>query len=163
MTDRTPAAEGARIAALLEPVVAAAGFDLEQVSVSAVGRRGVVRVVVDADDGVSLDDIAEVSRLVSGALDEADDSRSFGSGPYTLEVTSPGVARPLTQPRHWRRAAGRLVRVRVGDTGIEGRVVSADATGVVLDVRGTPRAVPYAELGKGAVQVEFARKGGASS
>ena len=104
-----------RLLALLEPLVGAAGYDLEDVSVSAAGRRSVVRVFVDADGGVDLDAVATVSRVVSDALDERDSD--FGGagllgGAYVLEVSSPGVDRPLTEPRHWRRAAGRLVERR---------------------------------------------------
>lgn len=93
---------------LLEPVVRAAGLDLESVRVGSAGRRRLLRVVVDADGGVDLDNIALVSREASARLD---DTGAMGEAPYTLEVSSPGVDRPLTQPRHWRRAVGRLVRV----------------------------------------------------
>ena len=85
-------------------------MDLESVRVSVAGRRRLLRVVVDSDHGVSLDDAADVSRDVSAALLDATDV--IGDVPYTLEVSSPGVDRPLTEPRHWRRAAGRLVRVK---------------------------------------------------
>jgi ribosome maturation factor RimP len=148
-----------RLAALIGPVVAATGYDLEAVSVSQAGRRSLVRVVVDSDHGVSLDAVAEVSRAISEALDAHDDP--VGRSPYVLEVTSPGVDRPLTEPRHWRRAAGRLVRVPVTGQGtVQGRVLRADEAGVVLDVAGTERSFGYGELGKGAVQVEFNRPGG---
>jgi ribosome maturation factor RimP len=80
----------------------------------------------------------------------------MGDFPYTLEVSSPGVDRPLTDPRHWRRAAGRLVRVTVADYGaVSGRVISADQEGVTLDIDGKRRRFGYADLGRGAVQVEF--------
>ena len=141
-----------RLRSVLDPVVTDAGFDLEDVSVSAAGRRQVVRVVVDRDGGVDLDAVADVSRVVSEALD-ADDVA--GDTPYTLEVTSPGVDRPLTEPRHWRRAAGRLVAAG----GVTGRVVTADDAGVTLTVDGAERVVSYAELGPGRVQVEFNRPG----
>jgi len=154
MSNRTPTADQERVTALLGPVVAAAGFDLEQIHITSAGRRSVLQVVVDADGGVSLDNVAAVGRAISAALD-ADDP--FGESAYTLEVSSPGVDRPLTEPRHWRRAAGRLVKARIGDTPVEGRVVSADDTGIMLDVAGQRRAVPYAALGRGVIQVEFAR------
>jgi ribosome maturation factor RimP len=157
MSGRTPTADRERVTALLQPVIAAAGFDLEQVSLTSAGRRSVLRVVVDADGGVSLDDVAEVGRIVSAALDAAGPAGSFGTTAYALEVSSPGVDRPLTEPRHWRRAVGRLVRTRIGDTRVEGRVASADGSGVMLDVGGTALSAPYAELGKGLVQVEFTR------
>ena len=141
--------------ARLAPVVTAAGYDLEDVSVTAAGKRSLVRVIVDADGGIDLDAVAEVSRAVSDALDE-----DAFSGPFTLEVTSPGVDRPLTEPRHWRRAQGRLVRVRVGEQELTGRVTGATDDGVVLDVDGAAREVGYAQLGSGKVQIEFNRTSG---
>ena len=145
-----------RLAALIGPAVAAAGFDLEGVTVSQAGRRSLVRVVVDGEAGVSLDDIATVSRLVSSVLDDNDGLT--GRSPYVLEVTSPGVDRPLTEVRHWRRAAGRLVSVPVAERGtVTGRVRSADEGGVVLEVAGEECKLGYGQLGRGSVQVEFNR------
>jgi len=153
-----PVDEG-RITDVISPVVAAAGMDLESVRVTAAGRRRLLRVVVDSDRGVSLDDAATVSRELSAALDTV---AVMGDFPYTLEVSSPGVDRPLTDRRHWRRAVGRLVQVTVTDaTGsgpVSGRIAAADADGVTLDVDGDPNArrrFPYAVLGPGAIQVEF--------
>jgi len=144
-----------RLVGLIEPVIAAAGMDLESVRVTVAGRRRLLRVVVDSDHGVSLDDAADVSREVSAALDAVN---ALGEVPYTLEVSSPGVDRPLTEPRHWRRAAGRLVRVKVtGEGAVEGRVLAADADGVTLGLAAGERRFGYGELGAGAVQVEFGR------
>jgi len=144
-----------RLAGLIRPVIAAAGMDLESVRVTSAGRRRLLRVVVDSDHGVSLDDAAEVSRAVAAELDATD---AMGDLPYTLEVSSPGVDRPLTEPRHWRRAAGRLVRVPVEAGGpVSGRVVEADGTGVTLEVDGARRSFAYSALGAGSIQVEFGR------
>lgn len=168
-TQRTDPAT-ARLAGWIEPVVGAAGYDLEELVVTPAGRRSVVRVVVDRDQGVTLDDIAEVSRAVSDVLDANDDG--MGRAPYVLEVTSPGVDRPLTEPRHWRRNTGRLVTVAVGPSGsaetVTGRVTAVDGEGVTLAVEAKgkpgakkkppqPRQVPWADLGAGRVQVEFGR------
>jgi ribosome maturation factor RimP len=161
-----------RLAGWIEPVVGAAGYDLEELVVTPAGRRSVVRVVVDRDQGVSLDDVADVSRAVSAVLDEKDGD--LGRAPYVLEVTSPGVDRPLTEPRHWRRNTGRLVTVTVGPAGaaeqVTGRITAVDGEGVTLAVEAkakpgarkrppTPRQVSWAELGAGRVQVEFGRPG----
>jgi ribosome maturation factor RimP len=159
-----------KLAGLIEPVVAAAGMDLESVRVTVAGRRRLLRVVVDSDHGVSLDDAADVSRDVSAALDAAN---ALGDTPYTLEVSSPGVDRPLTEPRHWRRARGRLVRVKAaGEGAVEGRVLAADADGVTLGpaegsgakgpaakgpAAASERRFSYADLGAGSVQLEFGR------
>ncbi|MBI3689054.1 MAG: ribosome maturation factor RimP [Actinobacteria bacterium] len=149
------------LAALLHPVVTAAGYDLDAVTVSRAGRRSLVRIVVDGDNGVSLDAVAEISRAISRVLDEHEGL--LGSVPYLLEVTSPGVDRPLTEPRHWRRAAGRRARVTVAELGsVEGRVLRADDRCVVLDIDGATHEIEHARLGPGTVQVEFTRPGGAS-
>jgi ribosome maturation factor RimP len=172
---QVPAAAGAadseRLAGLLAPAVAAMGMDLEGVRVTAAGRRRLLRVVVDADGGVSLDDIALVSRELGARLDA---TAAMGEAPYTLEVSSPGVDRPLTEPRHWRRAVGRLVSVPLAARAqdetassapsasarpatIEGRVAGVGEHGVRIDVEGASREFGYAELGPGRIQIEFAR------
>ncbi len=159
-----------RLAGWIEPVVGAAGYDLEELVVTPAGRRSIVRVVVDRDEGVTLDDIAEVSKAVSEVLDANDDG--MGRAPYVLEVTSPGVDRPLTDPRHWRRNTGRLVTVAGGPSGATepgtGRITAVGDDGITLAVEAagkpgakkrppTPRQVPWSELGAGRVQVEFGR------
>ncbi|MFI2713280.1 ribosome maturation factor RimP [Micromonospora sp. NPDC018662] len=156
------AARRARLREVIEPVVTAAGYDLEDLSVSRAGRRHVVRVMVDADGGINLDAVADVSRAVSAALDAAEEATGdIVAGEYQLEVSSPGVDRPLTLPRHWRRNVGRLVKVTVrgaaGDRQLTGRVTAADDERVTLENDTGSAAHPYAELGPGRVQVEFAR------
>jgi ribosome maturation factor RimP len=139
---------------VIEPVVTAAGYDLEDLSLSRAGRRHVLRVLVDRDGGINLDDVAVVSRDMSAALDAAEENGDeVIAGEYQLEVGSPGVDRPLTLPRHWRRNVGRLVAVN----GMTGRVSAADDEGVVLDVAGTAHEIAYGELGPGKVQIEFTR------
>ncbi|MFP5346784.1 MAG: ribosome maturation factor RimP [Actinomycetes bacterium] len=147
---------------LLSPVVADAGLVLENVTVTPAGRRRVVRVVVDlpedATGALDLDCVAEVSRAVSDALDASD---ALGATPYVLEVSSPGVDRPLTERRHWARARGRLVRVPLladgGQAELTGRVVGVDDAGVTFEVDGVPHVVGWQDLGRGQVQVEFSR------
>jgi ribosome maturation factor RimP len=145
-----------RLVEALGPVVAAHGLDLEDVDVTPAGRRRLLRVVVDKDGGVTLDDIAEATKEVSRLLDETD---VMGVHPYTLEVTSPGVDRPLTHPRHWRRNAGRLVKVscRDGST-VTGRITGSDDEAASLDVDGTERRVAFADVAKAKIQIEFNRR-----
>jgi ribosome maturation factor RimP len=148
------AAARARVRAVIEPVVKAAGYDLEDITLSRAGRRHLLRILVDADGGITLDDVAVVSREISAALDAADEADGeVLAGEYQLEVGSPGVDRPLTAPRHWRRNVGRLVTVG----GRTGRILAADDEGIVLDVDGMSDELPYAELGEGLVQIEFKR------
>jgi ribosome maturation factor RimP len=153
----------ARLTSALRPVVEAVGADLEDLSVTPAGRRRVVRVVVDRDGGISLDGVADVSRVLSEALDDLDAREpELLAGAYVLEVSSPGVDRPLTAARHWRRNVGRLVTATLRDGGsATGRVLRVDGEqAVALDVDGTERLLPLADVVKGVVQVEFARPGG---
>ena len=149
-----------RVRALLDPVVDGAGLVLEGVTVTPAGKRRVLRVVVDlpedAEGSVDLDAVADVSRAVSAALDDSD---VLGGSPYVLEVTSPGVDRPLTERRHWARARGRLVQAELrGDGGtVAGRVTAVGDGGVTLVVEDGETLVPWAQLHRGRVQVEFSR------
>jgi len=151
------AAQRAAVRTAIEPAVAAAGYDLEDFVVARVGRRYLVRVIVDGDAGVSLDGVADVSRGVSDAIDALEAAGGgFGKVSYTLEVSSPGVDRPLTEPRHWRRNIGRLVKVTVRHQApLTARIAEVGEAGVVLDAEGVRHELPYDQLGPGRVQVEF--------
>jgi ribosome maturation factor RimP len=134
----------------------ALGLDVEAVELTPAGKRRVLRIAVDKDGGVSLDDVAAATRAINDVLDATD---ALGEQPYTLEVTSRGVDRPLTLPRHWRRNASRLVKVTLVDgTTVTGRIGESDDEQVSLDVDGTERPVAYAEVAKAHVQIEFNRK-----
>lgn len=146
-----------RLVEELTPPLLQIGLDLEAVELTPAGRRRVLKLAVDKDGGVTLDDVAEATKEVSGLLDDSD---VMGEHPYTLEVTSPGVDRPLTLPRHWRRNLGRLVKVTtVGGETVTGRIQDQDDEVVSLTVDGTTRPVAYADVAKAYVQVEFNRKG----
>jgi ribosome maturation factor RimP len=161
------AAAHERLIALISPVIQRAGYDLEELVLTPMGRRSQLRVVIDCDEGISLDDIAGMSHAVANVLD--DDEGVIGKAPYVLEVTSPGVDRPLTEDRHWRRAVGRLVEVPVhnassaDDSGnpeptvTRGRIVAFDGAAVTLSVDGAEQTVQLADLGAGRVQLEFHR------
>ena len=163
-TPRTGAAAD-RLHALLEPVIAAAGLDLEAVRVTQAGKRRRVEVVVDGDGGVSLDAVADATRAIDGVLDGPDGVAVLGEQPYVLEVGSPGTDRPLTEPRHWRRAKSRLVKAVLKDGGdVTGRVLDSDEEGVLLEVpvkkdKTEERRLAYAEIAKARVEIEFSRKG----
>jgi ribosome maturation factor RimP len=112
-----------------------------------------VRVVVDSDSGVGLDDIATVSRRVALELDEQDEVLG---GPYTLEVTSPGVDRPLTAQRHWKRAHLRAVEITIVEGGkLSGRIGRADEDAVRVLVDSDVRDVRYSAVDRAVVRVEF--------
>ena len=160
---RTPTgrhgADQAQLRQVVEAVVTAAGYDLEDLTVVAAGRRRMLKVVLDSDDGVDLDEAAQVSRDISERLDALDEDDPMGAAAYTLEVTSPGIGRPLTLPRHFRRARGRLLAITTADGGdVLGRVLDAQDDGVDLLVgpAGTTlRRMAYPEIAKARVEVEF--------
>ena len=148
-----------RLAEVLTPPLAATGLDVEAIEVTPAGKRRVLRVAVDKDGGVTLDDIAEATKEVSRILDDPDGSDVMGEQPYTLEVTSPGTDRPLTLPRHWRRNQGRLVKVTLADgRTVTGRITGSGETHAVLDVDGTPAEVGYGDVTRAKIQLEFNRK-----
>ncbi|MGN6160668.1 MAG: ribosome maturation factor RimP [Marmoricola sp.] len=147
----------ARLEALLDAPLSGLGLDLEAVELSPAGKRQVLRIAVDRDGGITMDDVAEATRVVSELLDQSD---VMGETPYTLEVSSPGVDRPLTLPRHWRRNAGRLVKATLADGEVvTGRVVRNDDQSVVLRLHDkrpeSERTVPFADIRKAKIEIEF--------
>ncbi|GAB3274736.1 ribosome maturation factor RimP [Sinomonas notoginsengisoli] len=160
--------EESRLHALLEPAVRARRLVLESVVVKAAGKHRTVHVVVDLGDdetgGVSLDVIAELSHELSDVMDSDPEG---DTRPYHLEVSSPGVSRPLTEVRHWRRARGRLVKVNVvGGENVTGRLreVTDDGVVVVPDLPakkglkpkpGEPVELLFEKIRNGRVEIEF--------
>ncbi|WP_328301098.1 ribosome maturation factor RimP [Streptomyces sp. NBC_00435] len=151
-----------RLRALLEPLVAAKGLDLEEIETSKAGKRRMLRIVVDSEDGVELDACAELSREVSDLLDETD---TMGEDEYVLEVSSPGADRPLTEHRHYIRATGRLVKFQTSDGGeLIARILDVDDEGLDLEVPGvkgrkaTARRIAFTDIAKARVEIEFNRK-----
>jgi ribosome maturation factor RimP len=146
-------ADGVR--ALATPLAADVGLVVEDVSVTPAGRRRVLRVTVDLPPdrigGVPMDRVAEASKAISAALDA---SNVMGGSPYVLEVSSPGIDRPLTERRHWSRARGRLVTVsRAAGDDVTGRLLTVDDAGIELD----NGRLTWADVRKGRIEVEFDR------
>ncbi len=135
------------------------GVDVEDVEVQKAGRRHVVRIVVDRDGGVDLDLVASVSQRASELLDSGPLAEEV-PGPFVLEVTSPGIDRPLTEARHWRRARRRLVHVVLTDgTSLDGRIVDVPSEDeVVVATDDGTRTLARTDVGSAVVQVEFNRK-----
>lgn len=159
-----------RLVAIIEPVLARHELELDVLEIIPAGNRKILRITVDGDGpegrGPLIDDIADASRELSEALDA---SEATGAGAYTLEVSSRGVNRPLTLPRHWRRNRDRLVKVTTtdGET-IIGRIVGSDETGVDLLIepedprpgkgKAVERRCEYTDISKARVQVEMKRQ-----
>ncbi|MCX0246349.1 MULTISPECIES: ribosome maturation factor RimP [Streptomyces] len=151
-----------RLRGLVEPLVSAEQLELEEIEVSRAGRRRVLRIVVDSDEGVELDTCAELSRAISAKLDETD---VMGEDEYVLEVSSPGADRPLSEHRHYVRNTGRLARLTLREGGeLVARILAVDEDGLDLEVPGvkgrkpTARRIAFDEIAKARVELEFNRK-----
>lgn len=139
----------------IEPLVHAMGLDLEEIEVSRAGRRSVVRVLVDVDGGVTLDQIADLTQEISARIDT---DSAFGDQAFTLEVSSPGVERPLTLPRHWRRNIGRLVSITDGEGAKRvGRITATSETHARIDFDGSVEEIAFTDVRRARIEVEFRR------
>lgn len=144
------------IAAVIEPIVRELGFDLEALEVRGSGNHTVLLVAIDSDTGVGIDEITKVTRALAPVLDETD---AMGHERYTLEVTTRGIDRPLTELRHWRRNVGRVVAIELTDTErFEARIADHDDEGVNLEIRGESIRFPFSDIAKAVIQVELNRK-----
>ena len=142
---------------LLNPAVTRAGFILEEVKVTPIGKRRLVSVVVDCENrNPSLDEVTVVSKEVSSILDSYS---QLGETPFTLEVTTPGIDRPLTELRHWRKNVGRLVKI----TPLDGekyvaRIMAVNPRDVQLEIKGKEAIIPFTGISRAHIEVEFNRK-----
>lgn len=139
---------------IVTPIAAALNLDVEDIEIRKTGNRQLVRIILDKDGGIAMDEVAAATRAISDALDEVTEL----AAPFTLEVTSPGVDRPLTLPRHWRRNIGRLVRIELANSApVEGRIIAATDAGVTLQIKQAQREFALTQISRAIVQVEFNR------
>ncbi|GLE53110.1 ribosome maturation factor RimP [Mycobacterium montefiorense] len=141
---------------LLGGEFARAGYEIEDVVIDPRVRPPRITVIADGDTALDLDAVAALSRSASALLDELD---GFDDQ-YVLEVSSPGVQRPLTSEKHFRRARGRKVEMELSDgSRLTGRVGETGADAVALVVRNgrdwAVRDIPLVDIAKAIVQVEF--------
>lgn len=137
----------------LEPLVVKADALIEDLSVTAAGKRRLVTVLVDHESRpLTLDEVTSLSRLISERLDQIP---LLGDSPFTLEVSSPGVERPLTKERHWRKNVGRLAKVILTDgTTVNGRIEDFES-GPRID----GRELQMSQIKRATIEIEFKRKG----
>ncbi|OKL55145.1 hypothetical protein BSZ39_00115 [Bowdeniella nasicola] len=146
----------AELRELLAPVARAAGLIVEDVKIAPAGKKSLLRVTVDLPDGpgsVDSDTLTDVSREISALMDDNDPIK----GAYTLEVSTAGITRPLTTPRHFRRTQGHEIEFIHHDKKLVGRVVDAsdaDAS-VTIDVGGETQTIPLDELRKARVRISM--------
>lgn len=149
-----------QISELVTPAVSDQGFYLEDVHVATPGNHRIVTCIVDGDASLNLDQVTSVSRVISELLDEA---AFMGETPFTLEVTSPGVDRPLTQPRHFAKNVDRLLKiVKLDGSEVTGRILSNTNEAVTLTVtvkkETLEQTLPLADIKRAVVEIEFNRK-----
>jgi len=149
-----------QISELVTPAVSDLGFYLEDVHVATPGSHRIVTCIVDGDASLNLDQVTSVSRVISELLDEAP---FMGETPFTLEVTSPGVDRPLTQPRHFAKNVDRLLKIiKLDGSEVTGRILSNTDHDVTLTVlikkESTEQTVLLSDIKRAVVEIEFNRK-----
>ena len=141
------------IIAAITPALEALGFYLEDVTITSAGRRSMLTVIVDGDTHLSLDQVTTATKGISEIVENI---QSLGQTPFTLEVTSPGLDRPLTKPRHWRKNLDRLVKVILQDgKEVKGRVKYVTESYATLD----EQVINFADIKRATLEIEFKQVG----
>ena len=141
------------ISAAVTPALSALGFYLEDVTITSAGRRSMLTIIVDGDTHLSLDQVTSATKAISEIVESL---QSLGDTPFTLEVTSPGLDRPLTKPRHWRKNIDRLVKVVLLDGNeIKGRIKAASEDSATVD----QSEINFADIKRASLEVEFKQVG----
>jgi ribosome maturation factor RimP len=141
------------ISAAVTPALSALGFYLEDVTITSAGRRSMLTIIVDGDTHLSLDQVTSATKAISEIVESL---QSLGDTPFTLEVTSPGLDRPLTKPRHWRKNIDRLVKVVLLDgKEIKGRIKATSEDGATVD----QSEINFTEIKRASLEVEFKQVG----
>jgi len=141
------------ISAVITPALSALGFYLEDVTITSAGRRSMLTVIVDGDTHLSLDQVTSATKAIGEIVESL---QSLGDTPFTLEVTSPGLDRPLTKPRHWRKNIDRLVKVVLLDGKVvKGRIKAASEVSATVD----ESEINFADIKRASLEVEFKQVG----
>lgn len=136
----------------ISPLVQKFDFELEDVILKSAGKNTIVQVLVDKDSGISLDEVANLSTKLSDFFDE---NSLMGNNSYTLDVGSPGIDRPLTKLRHWKKNLDRLVKIHSKTNIFEGRIKKVEETEVQIEIKGKLQSFQYSDISKAIIQVEF--------
>jgi len=141
------------ISAAITPALSDLGFYLEDITITSAGRRSMLTVIVDGDTHLSLDQVTVATKAISEIVENI---QSLGQAPFTLEVTSPGLDRPLTKPRHWRKNIDRLVKIVLLDgKEIKGRVKDATEISATVD----EQAIKFSDIKRATLEIEFKQVG----
>ena len=137
------------ISAVITPAINALGFYIEDITITSAGRRSLITVIVDGDTHLSLDQVTVATKAISEIMETIS---AVGDNSFTLEVTSPGLDRPLTKVRHWQKNINRLVKVVLQDgSEVKGRINEVnEASSVVGEIK-----VNYSDIKRATLEVEF--------
>ena len=138
-----------QIAAAITPAIESLGFYVEDIAITSAGKRSMLTVIVDGDTHLSLDQVTVATKAISEIVENLP---TLGNNPFTLEVTSPGLDRPLTKPRHWQKNKDRLIKIILNDgKEITGRIKDSTQSAVTVD----EQVINFADMKRATLEIEF--------
>jgi ribosome maturation factor RimP len=141
-----------QVLAVITPAIESLGFYIEDITITSAGKRSMLTVIVDGDTHLSLDQVTVATKAISEIVENLP---TLGNNPFTLEVTSPGLDRPLTKPRHWRKNQDRLIKIVLTDgKEISGRIKDSTETSVTVD----DQTINFADIKRATLEVEFKKE-----
>jgi ribosome maturation factor RimP len=141
-----------QVLAVITPAIESLGFYVEDITITSAGKRSVLTVIVDGDTHLSLDQVTVATKAISEIVENLP---TLGNNPFTLEVTSPGLDRPLTKPRHWRKNQDRLIKIVLTDgKEVNGRIKDSSETSVTVD----DQTINFADIKRATLEVEFKKE-----
>jgi ribosome maturation factor RimP len=141
-----------QVLAVITPAIESLGFYIEDITITSAGKRSLLTVIVDGDTHLSLDQVTVATKAISEIVENLP---TLGNNPFTLEVTSPGLDRPLTKPRHWRKNLDRLIKIILTDgKEVKGRIKDSNETSVTVD----NQTINFADIKRATLEVEFKKE-----
>ena len=141
-----------QVLAVITPAIESLGFYVEDITITSAGKRSMLTVIVDGDTHLSLDQVTVATKAISELVENLP---TLGNNPFTLEVTSPGLDRPLTKPRHWRKNIDRLIKIVLTDgKEIKGRIKDSNETSVTVN----EQVINFADIKRATLEVEFKKE-----
>jgi ribosome maturation factor RimP len=141
-----------QVLAVITPAIESLGFYVEDITITSAGKRSMLTVIVDGDTHLSLDQVTVATKAISEIVENLP---TLGNNPFTLEVTSPGLDRPLTKPRHWRKNQDRLIKIVLNDgKEINGRIKDSTESAVTVD----DKTINFADIKRATLEVEFKKE-----
>ena len=141
-----------QVLAVITPAIESLGFYIEDITITSAGKRSMLTVIVDGDTHLSLDQVTVATKAISEIVENLP---TLGNNPFTLEVTSPGLDRPLTKPRHWRKNQDRLIKIILNDgKEINGRIKDSTERSVTVD----EQVINFADIKRATLEIEFKKE-----